>query len=49
MDTAKAVIHLVAGQRCLCLRQVRHTDMHPDMANPYGNDADMAFHGRGSV
>ena len=41
MDTAKAVTHLADGQLCLCLWQVRHTDMHPDMHNPYGNDADM--------
>ena len=53
MDTAKVVTHLVAGQLCLCLWQVRHIDVHSDMHNPHG-DADVHsphafFLGRGSV
>ncbi len=43
MVMVKAVTHLAAGQLCLCLWQVRHIDMHPDMHNPwpYSHDADM--------
>ena len=34
-DTVKAVTHLAAGQLCLYLWQVKHTDVNPDMHNPW--------------
>ncbi len=42
-DTAKAVTHLAVGQLCLYLWQVKHTDVNPDMHNPWpcSDDADM--------
>ncbi len=44
-DTVKAVTHLAAGQLCLCLWQVRHIDMHPDMHNPRPCSDDAEMHG----